>query len=171
MTRCSLDSVSWNNRRGHRLSNGKVELTALLGGGHLADFRLCESPVNVLWEAPWPTIEPHTFSTREHAALYGDGPVGQFLSGYTGHALALGYYGMPSSEEAQQGLPLHGEAASSEWKIVSAVADDDTAALALEVELPVYRLHFRREISLPHDAFTVCIAETVTNLGPEAVKF
>jgi len=171
MTRCSLDSVSWNNRRGHRLSNGKVELTALLGGGHLADFRLCESPVNVLWEAPWPTIEPHTFSTREHAALYGDGPVGQFLSGYTGHALALGYYGMPSSEEAQQGLPLHGEAASSEWKIVSAVADDDTAALALEVELPVYRLHFRREISLPHDAFTVCIAETVTNLGPEAVEF
>jgi hypothetical protein len=143
----------------------------LLGGGHVADFRLCGSPINVLWESPWPTIEPQTFSSREHAALYGDGPVGRFLCGYTGHALALGYFGMPSSEEAKQGLPLHGEAANSEWKVFSAVADDDSAKLVMEVTLPVYRLHFRREISLPHEAFTACITEIVTNLSGEAIDF
>jgi hypothetical protein len=171
MSRCAVDAVPWNDRRAYRLSNAKVELTVLLGGGHVADFRRCGSPINVLWESPWPAIEPQTFSSREHAALYGDGPVGRFLCGYTGHALALGYFGMPSSEEAKQGLSLHGEAANSEWEVVSAVADDDSATLAMEVTLPVYRLHFRREIFLPRDAFTACIKEIVTNLSGDAIDF
>ena len=171
MSRCAVDAVLWKDRQAYRLSNSKVELTTLLGGGHLADCRLCGSPINVLWESPWPTIEPQTFSAREHTALYGDGPVGRFLCGYTGHALALGYFGMPSSEEAKQGLPLHGEAANSEWKVVSAVADDDSATLVMEVTLPVYRLHFRREITLSREAFTACITEIVTNLSGDAIDF
>jgi hypothetical protein len=166
-----VDAVTWKGRQAYRLSNAKVELTALLGGGHIADFRLCGSPINAIWESPWPTIEPQTFSSRQHAALCGDGPVGRFLCGYTGHAMALGYFGMPSSEEAQQGLPLHGEAASSEWKVISAIADDDSATLVMEVTLPVYRLHFRRKIFLPREASTVSIAEIVTNLSSEAVEF
>lgn len=171
MSRCAVDTVTWNDRRAYRLSNANVELTVLLGGGHVADFRLCSSPINVLWESPWPTIEPQTFSSREHAALYGDGPVGRFLCGYTGHALALGYFGMPSSEEAERGMGLHGEAANSEWKVVSAVADDDSATLVMEVTLPVYRLHFRRKISLPREAFSACITEIVTTLSRAAVEF
>ena len=171
MSRCAVDPVPWNERRAYRLSNANVELTALVGGGHIADFRLCGSPINVLWESPWPTIEPQTFSSREHAALYGDGPVGRFLCGYTGHALAIGYFGMPSSEEAERGMGLHGEAANSEWKVVSAVADDDVATLVMEVTLPVYRLHFRREISLMREAFTAGITEIVTNLSGAAVEF
>src|ERR1700687_2082065 len=171
MSRCAVDAVLWKDRQAYRLSNSKVELTTLLGGGHLADCRLCGSPINVLWESPWPTIEPQTFSARQHTALYGDGPVGRFLCGYTGHALALGYFGMPSSEEAKQGLALHGEAANSEWKVVSAVADDDSATLVMEVTLPVYHLHFRREITLSREAFTACITEIVTNLSGAAIDF
>src|SRR5260370_7798537 len=124
MSRCAVGGVKWNGRRAYGVSNAKAELTVLAGGGHVADFRLCGSPINVLWESPWPTIEPQTFSSREHAALYGDGPVGRFLCGYTGHALALGYFGMPSSEEPNQGLPLHAQAPNSECKVVSPVADD-----------------------------------------------
>jgi hypothetical protein len=41
----------------------------------------------------------------------------------------------------------------------------------MEVTLPVYRLHFRREISLPPEAFTACITEIVTNLSGAAVDF
>ena len=171
MSPCTVDAVVWNDRRAYRLSNGKVELTALTGGGHIADFRLCDSQINVFWEAPWPTIEPQTFSSHEHAGLYGDGPVGNFLSGYTGHALALGYFGMPSPEESQQGLPLHGEAASSEWKIVYAIADNDSVTLIMEVALPVYQLRLRREISLSRDAFIACFTEIVTNLRVDAVEF
>jgi hypothetical protein len=171
MSRCVADAVQWKKRRAYRLSNGLVEITALLGGGHIADFRLCGSPINALWESPWPTNEPQDFSSSEHAALYGDGPAGRFLSGYTGHAVALGYFGMPSSAEAEQGLALHGEAASMEWDVISARCDDHSASLEMEVLLPVYRLHFRREILLPVDAFTVCITEVVTNRSDDEVEF
>ena len=171
MPPCAVDAVPWNDRRAYRLSNVNVELTALVGGGHIGDFRLRGSPVNVLWESPWPTIEPQIFSSSEHAGFYGDGPVGRFLCGYTGHALALGYFGMPSSEEAERGMGLHGEAANSEWKVVSAVADDDSATLVMEVTLPVYRLHFRREMCLARAGFTVCITEIVTNLSGAAIEF
>jgi hypothetical protein len=120
MSRCVADALQRKKRRAYRLSNGRVEITALVGGGHIADFRLCGSPINALWESAFPTIEPQNFSSREHAPLYGDGPAGRFLSGYTGHALALGYFGMPSFAEAEQGLALHGEAASTEWNVASA---------------------------------------------------
>ncbi|MGA7295098.1 MAG: DUF4432 family protein [Terriglobales bacterium] len=165
------DFIQWKNRRAYRLSNGTVELTVLRGGGHIADFRLCGSPINVLWEAPWPTIEPQTFSPHERALLYGDAPVGKFLSGYTGHALALGYFGLPSPAEAAQGLSLHGEAASSEWRVFPVARDDGYASLALEVELPVCRLHFRREISLGPTRYAVSIAEEVTNRSDDEVEF
>jgi hypothetical protein len=171
MSRCSADAVLWKNRRAYRLSNGTVELTVLLGGGHLADFRLCGSPINALWESPWQTIEPQTFSSREHAALYGDGPAGRFLCGYTGHALALGYFGMPSSAEAEQGLPLHGEAAGTEWKVVSTACHEYSAMVTMEASLPIYRLHFRREILLPAAAFAVGITEVVTNRSADEIEF
>ncbi len=161
MSRCVAHAVQWKHRRAYRLSNGTVDVTALLGGGHVADFRLNGSPINALWESPWPTIEPQDFSSPEHAPLYGDGPAGRFLSGYTGHALALGYFGMPTSAEAHQGLPLHGEAAGTGWNVVSAECDDHSASVTMEVSLPVYRLHFRREIFLLVDAFSVCITESV----------
>jgi hypothetical protein len=169
MPRWTADAVRWRNRRAFRLSNGSVELTVLTGGGHIADFRLRGSPINALWEAPWPTIEPQTFSGRQHAALYGEGPAGKLLSGYTGHALALGYFGMPSAAEAAQGLALHGEAASSEWTVVSA-RSDRASSLVLEVALPVYRLHVRREISLCGEAFTASIQEVVTNRSSHEVE-
>jgi hypothetical protein len=171
MSHCAVDLIHWKNRRAYRLSNGNVELTVLLGGGHIADYRLHGSPLNALWESPWPTIEPHTFSSLAHAAQYGDGPVGRFLCGYTGHALALPYFGMPSPEEAERGLPLHGEASSRQWTVVSALADQESATLVMEVTLPVCRLHFRREIFLSRYAFSASITETVTNLHDTPIDF
>jgi hypothetical protein len=171
MSRCTAAAVEWKNRRAYRLANGTVELTVLTGGGHIADFRLRGSPINALWEASWPTIEPQSFSSRDHSTTYGDGAIGKFLCGYTGHALALGYFGMPSPTEEQQGLPLHGEAASAEWKAVSMVADDHSGTIAMEVSLPVYRLHIRREISLAFDALIACIKEVVTNRGAQETEF
>jgi Domain of unknown function (DUF4432) len=171
MSGCAIDAVQWKNRQGCRLSNGLVELTVLTGGGHIADFRLNGSPMNAIWEAPWPTIEPQNFSAHRDCPLYGDDPVGKFLCGYTGHALVLGFFGMPSPQEAEQGLALHGEAASAEWKVVSSVTDNHSANITMEVAVPVYRLHFRREISLLSDSYAACITERVTNLSSEEVEF
>jgi Domain of unknown function (DUF4432) len=171
MSQCAADAVRWKNRQAYRLSNGTVELTILPGGGHIADFRLCGSTINALWESPWPTIEPQAFSSRDHAALYGDGPVGRFLSSYTGHGLVFSYFGMPLPEEAEQGLPLHGEAASTQWEVISAACDGHSSTLVMEVSLPVHELHFRREISLQSDAFTAAITEVVTNWSNDKVEF
>ncbi len=163
MANCECQSVQWNNRRAYRLSNGLIELTVLLGGGHIADFRLIGSPINILWEAPWKSIDPHTFSSAQHAGLYGEEPVGKFLSGYTGHALVLGYFGRPSHVEAAQGLPLHGEAACAQWTVVAAEQGADSCSLTLEVELPAYHLTFRRTITLRTNALTAAIDEAIDN--------
>lgn len=170
MPACECQPARWKDRHAHRLSNEKVELTVLLGGGHLADFRLKGSPVNALWEAPWETIEPQTFSA-EQASRYGVGGVGRFLSGYTGHALVLGYFGMPSDTQAEQGLPLHGEAASAEWKVCDSREEETSAILTLEVELPRTMLHCRREITLQSGASAAFVQETVTNRSSEEVEF
>jgi hypothetical protein len=171
MPRCRVDEIQWKNRRAYRLSNGTVEVIVLEGGGHIADFRLCGSQLNLLWEAPWQTIEPQTFSPREHATFYGDAAVGKLLSGYTGHALALPYFGMPSTAEAAQGLALHGEAASSQWSIIRAVGDDNSGSLLMEVALPVYKLQVQRKISLNIDSCVVSITEIVTNRAGSEVEF
>jgi hypothetical protein len=171
MATCACHAVSWKNRRAYRLTNGCVELTALLGGGHIADFRLCGSPINAIWEAPWETIEPQAFSEEAHAHQYGDGPAGRMLCGYTGHSLALGYFGMPNEAEAERGLPLHGEPAGSEWTIMAASHDERSVTLTMETEAPSYTLRFRRQFTLLSASPAVRIMESVTNYGAQQVDF
>jgi hypothetical protein len=171
MPRCEAAPVLWKGRRAFRLSNGIVEITVLLGGGHIADFRICGSPLNLLFESPWPTIEPNAFSSDRHTSTYGEGPVGRMLSGYTGHAVALGYFGMPTEEEAAAGLPLHGEAVALEWKVLNSVVDEHGALLSMEVLLPAYRLRFIRSLYLSDEASSVLIEEQVSNVGDDALNF
>ncbi len=161
---CSVNGVEWKRRRAMRISNGVVELTMLRGGGHFADFRMCGSPVNALWEAPWETIDPQNFNPALHSELYGAGPAGKLLSGYTGHAVALPYFGMPNDSEAEQGLGLHGEAASNEWSVVLSAADECSARMVTEVSLPVYQLRLKRNVSLGSDSSVISVREEVENL-------
>jgi hypothetical protein len=166
MSGCEVVRVTWKGRRAWRLSNGVIEITVLVGGGHIADLRVAGSPYNLIFESPWPTIEPYEFSPRLHASKYGDGAVGRLLSGYSGHALALGYFGMPSAEEAAQGLPLHGEAVAAEWQVLESSGDDRQASLTLQALLPVYQLLFERRLRISDGASTVRVEERVTNIGP-----
>jgi hypothetical protein len=165
MKLCEATPNLWRQRRGYRLSNGLIELTVLLGGGHIADFRVCGSPYNVLFESPWTTIEPSHYSPELHTRNYGGWPVGKFLAGFTGHALVLGYFGMPTPDEATRGLPLHGEAACADWEVLSSSADAKKALLSLEVALPEYQLRFKRTLFLSARAFSILIEEQLTNLG------
>jgi hypothetical protein len=171
MPACKSQPVTWKNRSGYRLSNGVVDLTILLGGGHIADFRLSGSPTNILWEASWPTLDPQTFDANAHSSLYGDAPAGKFLSGYTGHAVVVGNFGMPSFDEASHRVPLHGEASSSAWRVVSATHDDHRCSLLLAVSLPCYQFVFQREIVIAAEAFTASIKETITNLAATEKEF
>ncbi|HEY3929091.1 MAG TPA: DUF4432 family protein [Candidatus Koribacter sp.] len=171
MPPCHVSLVSWKGRRACRISNSTIELTFLLGGGHIADLRLCGSEVNALFESPWPTIEPQSFSPEAHNSIYGSGPVGRLLCGYTGHALALGYFGLPSDDDAERGLPLHGEAVAADWNIAQIEVNDEVARVSAEVLLPHTGLRFSREFKLHAGAFTVAIEETVFNSRSERRDF
>lgn len=163
-TKCECTKTLWKGRSGWRLSNGVLELVVLTGGGHLASLRRLnpESP-NLLWEAPWKTIDPSKFQPSKHSALYTAPPAGPFLSGFTGHVVVLGYFGGPSETEAAAGLPIHGEAASLTWRTVSHRVSRDLVTLAMEVREPAMELHLVREISLRAGESVVHISEQLTN--------
>src|SRR5208282_1656096 len=155
----------WRNRPAFCLNNGVVQLTALAGGGHIADFRLLDpnaGGVNALWEAPWTTMDPDKFR-GSHVRKYGPTPIGKYLAAFTGHAVCVDYFGEPSTAEAAQGLPLHGEAASSRWQALDMVHSASQARLSLAVRLPAAGLQFRRDIRLQRNESVVYFEETLTN--------
>lgn len=162
--KCECARTVWKGRAGWRLSNGIVELVTLSGGGHIASIRrIATNSPNLLWEAPWKTIDPTRFRAASHNNIYSAPPAGPFLSGYTGHALVLGYFGGPSEAEAAAGLPIHGEAASRKWQTVSHRATRDFATLTLEIREPAMQLKFVRELTVRAGESLVHIRERVSN--------
>lgn len=159
--------VKWRGRPAIHLSNGVIELTALNGGGHIAELRFVRDAgrpqANILWESPWEGAVPGTLQARRLAGKYGPKGVGEFLASYTGHALCLDYFGMPSADEVRQGLPLHGEAASQNWQVIHRAARSAATRTAWRVELPSAGLAFEREIELRNAESVAVFQESVTN--------
>ena len=162
----ACEPVRWKGRRATKLSNDLVELIVLTGGGHLAEFRFAEnsgtSSQNVLWEAPWETADPASSRYEQLCRAYGSSEASKFLAAYTGHALCLDYFGLPSGEKAAKGLPLHGETAVENWNVISSV-DMSGAECQWTVELPVAQLNFQRTIRLGSRESVAYIEESVRN--------
>jgi hypothetical protein len=153
-----------------RLANGAIELTALTGGGAIADLRLSAGKPdlrqNVLWEAPWVGVDPDRYRGRSHNRTYGPEFVGKFLAAFTGHALCLDYFGAPSEAEAREGLCLHGEAPVTRWKVLQQSQSKSSASVLMEAKLPNAGLKFQRELRVRRDETVVYVSETVFNLRP-----
>lgn len=85
--------IQWKGREAVRLTNGIVEVIALVSGGHIASSRFLNGAgrptQNVLWEAPWPLCDPDEAWSTEKSQLYGPPETGKFLARFTGHALCL----------------------------------------------------------------------------------
>ncbi len=165
--RSACELCRWKGRDATKLSNGAVELVALSGGGHLAAFRFAErygiAAQNVLWEAPWETADPPNRRFDELSQIYGSSETSKFLAGYTGHAVCLDYFGLPSLEEAARGLPLHGEAAIAHWN-VTRPRETNEPECQWNVRLPVAQLNYARTIRLGTQESVAYIEETVSNL-------
>ena len=151
----------WKGRSGYCLANDRVQVTVLTGGGAMADLRCrCgaeEWSPNLLWEAPWPTMDPDKFHTR-HSRQYGPPFVGKFLAGFTGNTICLDYFGAPSEDEIRQGLCLHGEASVMQWKAARA-----SGGLTMDTRLPAAGLQFRRETKVLDGESVIYVRETVRN--------
>jgi len=159
------EPVRWKERDATRLTNGVVELICLQGGGHLAslrflgDGRLSE---NVLWEAPWETLDPVHSWSDELSQIYGPREIGRFLASYTGHALCLDYFGEPSTESAAVGLSLHGEAAITQWDVVQST-ESEKVHCRWSAAFKTKQLAFDREIYLNEGESVAYVQETVHN--------
>lgn len=167
----TCERTKWKGRPAVRLANGAIALTTLTGGGAIADLRLSagsagsqeDAGQNVLWEAPWPSLDPNRYRARAHNRTYGPKFVGKFLASFTGHALCLDYFGAPSGTEVKQGLCLHGEASVNRWKVVRQSQSKTAASVLMEVNLPNAGLKFQRELSMRRDETVVYVTETVFN--------
>jgi hypothetical protein len=149
-----------------RLSNGVMDAVLLRGGGHIAELQLTQAAgnaINCLWPAPWPTADARDTDFNALANKYGAAPAGNFLAGYTGHALCLDIFGAPSNEEAARSVPLHGEASARMWSFETI----DRGCTA-RVDLPAAQLEFERSASLAEDAAVLFVDERVYNRGPAA---
>ncbi len=165
-TRLLACASRWRGRSACLLANEHLSLSWLLGGGHLASLSLHSTPahdVNLLWEANWRTIDPQKYSQRKHQRTYGPPPAGKFLSGFTGHALCLDYFGAPSAEETFLGLPLHGEIPSSRWALASKSSSRGLARATLRAKAPAAGIALRRDVELRAGESVACVTEVITN--------
>jgi hypothetical protein len=158
--------VRWRGRAGWLVANDRLALCWLSGGGHLASFSQRRGRVpdlNLVWEAPWKTIEPQRYSEKRDAPRYGRGPVGRTLSGYTGHMVCVDYFGAPSKEEELSGLPLHGELGCSRWTLAKKSVRDGLLRLSMRGAAASAGLAMLREITLRENESVVCVSETLAN--------
>lgn len=165
-TMCS--KTKWRDRPALRLENGAVELAAMVGGGAIADFHLAsgrsELRTNVLWEAPWPMLDPDRYVAKSHDRMYSAESVGKFLAAFTGHVLCLDYFGAPSESEAHEGLCLHGEASVNRWKVLRHSQSKRSVTVLMGTDLPKAGLRFQRRFHMRSGEPVVFVSETVANL-------
>ncbi len=150
--------TQYRNRRAVQLETAELRVTVLVEGGHVAELLHKGSGVNPLWTPPWPSIEPSTYDKTRHPE-YGQNIESQLLAGIMGHNICLDIFGPPSPEEAEAGLPVHGEAAVVPYRV-----EADGEGLLCRTELAEAGLRFERRIQPATNPPGLRITETVENL-------
>jgi hypothetical protein len=148
---------SYRNRRAATIENGVLRVTVLEEGGHIAEIADRATGVNPLWIPDWPSIEPSSYDAARDT-VYGGGADAPLLAGIMGHNVCLDIFGGPSAEEAQAGLPVHGEASTARFDIES-----KDVSLVMRAALPQAQLEFERRIDLFGHA--VRVRERVENMS------
>jgi hypothetical protein len=150
--------TSYRGRRGASIENGEVRVTVLREGGHIAEILHKRSGVNPLWTPPWPSIEPSAYGAAAHPE-YGTDIEAKLLAGIMGHNVCLDLFGVPSAEELEAGLGVHGEGPVAAYEI-----GEGDGRLRLEARLPMAQVRFTRTIEL--QGARVNIGESVESLAP-----
>jgi len=159
-----------HGRHAYFLENGLIRVGLLTGGGHIAEVTLVSNDpkkkVNPMRVPHYPTIDPHTYQSPKHDAIYGDTPHKWLHSGYMGHLLCFPIYGSPSEQEAKAGLGNHGEAGIVEWKKTGAETRDDVVVLRYAADLPKTGFRVERVVTLRRGDRFARVEESVENMEP-----
>ncbi len=161
--------VEFAGRKGWKLSNGKLEIIVLTGGGHIVSAKLLgkdEPTVNPYWVPQWKSMEPQDFDTDRDGRVYGDNIEGKLLAGLMGHSICLDFFGVPSEAEYKNGgITVHGEAPVAEWKVVKTWGGADETGITYGADLPKSMLHIERTVVLKKGEQAARITEKLTNKG------
>ena len=130
------------------LRNDKIELTVLTRGATLANLVLRDDSEK---------LSPYWNTDR---ALKPNGPPPSPLAGSIGHFLCLDGFGAPSDEEAEAGIPFHGEASKQQFETVTGTA----ATIKLKARLPLAQEDITRTITLVDGENVVYVNTEVENL-------
>jgi hypothetical protein len=151
--------MKFQNREALQLETKALRVTALRGGGHIAEILHKKAGVNPLWIPPWSSIEPSQYDAMVHPQ-YGLNVDAKLLSGIMGHSLCLDIFGPPSDEELSRGISVHGEASVATYD-----GDVGHGQLCLSSVLPHSMLRVTRVIRIDDDDLHVRIRESVDNLS------
>lgn len=160
----------FQGRQAYVLDNGVIRVSALRGGGHIAEIRFLTGDrlrtVNPMRVPHYPTIEPYEYDPARHDAIYGDGSHRYLSSGYMGHLLCFPSFGPPSSDdEVKNMLGNHGEAPIVEWKQIKVDRAADRVTLWYAADLPRTHYKVERALTLRKGESAIHVEEWVENLA------
>lgn len=126
------------------VENGRLEVTVLRAGGHIAAIRLL-------------TGDPVTSASPMYVPATN--------RGYVGHLVCFPSYGPPSPDERQAGLTGHGEAGAVQWRQTAPPSiTSDGLTFSYGADLPKTQYRIARSISLCAGEAVIDVTETVENL-------
>ncbi len=176
MSELSMRTEIVHGRQAYTLENGKLRISALRGGGHLADVRLLAGDpaltLNPFYVPRYPTIEPYAYDPAQHATLYGTGANARLSAGYMGHLLCFPTFGPPEPDELAQDFTFHGESVAVEWREVKPAAIDATrVTLYYGADLVKTQYRVERAITLLANETVVYVEEWIENRADFARPF
>lgn len=156
-----IKTVLFQGRKGWELSNDRLAVTILAGGGHIVGLTLAEgSAPNPYWVPQWKSIEPWQYRPQD-AKKY----EGKLLASIMGHNLCLSGFGNPSEPEQKAGLGCHYEAPVARWALLRKKVTAGSVVAEFACELPVARMQFVRRISMRRGATVARIHEQLANMA------
>lgn len=171
MSDLSLYTELVHGRSAYTLTNGRMRISALTGGGHLVDLRLISrNPALALspfYVPTYPTIDPHTYDPAQHAARYGEGENARLLAGYMGHLLCFPTFGPPTATEIAHGFTFHGEALTVKWtQHQPPQISEEAITLYYGADLATIQYRVERAVTLRANETVVHVEEWIENLAP-----
>lgn len=160
-------SKTARGRQGWELSNDKLALFLMAGGGNIAGLRVQGRPaLNPYWNPTWKSIEPGAYRPQD-AKRYG----AKLLACIAGHNLCLGAFGDPSPEEARAGLGCHGEAPVVRWRVLKRKVTARRIVFQYGCVLPIAQMRLARTVTLEAGSAIVRIREAVENMARRDLPF
>ena len=154
----------FNGRKAIVLQNDLIRVSALLGGGRIAELRLLDSDVNPMWQPHWKSLEPGAKPLKQLPRTYGAKQEAALLASIAGHNVCLGHFGPPSDAEAAQGIQVHGEIGVTKWDLCFKQTTQRTATACYGCTLPESGLGYCRRIEVRGGEPVLYFQDAVQNL-------